>query len=415
MEPPTLTEPKSELRKLDAIEEFFWLVDQRLSKAPVLIAEVEGTRAESDWRAGVDRLQKAHGILSARIEKTRGGRPGFVQSDEPIELTIHDLPQDLSLERDMEKALHKRFSLGSGVPLRIQLYQGVDRCVVLLNYHHAMIDGISGLLILRDLLTLVGGGEVGEASQVGSSLADFLGVSDEWSYTDSVPLDVPLDSGAELGAEADELRAHCLRLDADLTRRITEGARAHGVTVHGVVVGALALAAFECSPAWRAGSKQISAPVNARTVLNLPDRPGLQIYMMASTLKDIAGRTIWDLAKQMRAEVTKARSLAAAVESYQGVHQFLIQERTPNEAHALVLPLSGDMMVSNYGAEKIPCRYGDLRLLAVYCGSGAGSPTHQKVDVVTLDGQLSMTVVSQRPINGLLEAAARILKTVLSV
>jgi len=415
-----------EFRRLNALEELFFLVEQRLSKAPVIAAELEGSPGEDAWRTAVSRLQQAHPLLTCGIRKQKGERPVFVRVQEALPLSIHPVaekfPKKFSMDREMENLLHGSFGDGSGVPLHVHIYQDADRCVILLRFNHTMLDGVSGLLILRDLLTLVSGSGIAPSQEFLPGLADFLDLPSEWNYASTIAAETAMDTGAELAYEGKQMRAHCVLLDADLTGKLVDYARSQGVTVHGILVGALTLAAFRCSTTLRTGPMRIVTPVDVRSMFGLDDSLGLFFSMLTSEVEDRLEEEAEDsgtgeilrIARKVKEDVRKGRTREAVTAGYQALLQAISRENTPEEAHKLAGEVSADMMVSNYGSDKIAHRYGNLEVQSLYVGSSAGSPDNQKVDIATLNGRLSMTLVSQRPIPGLLEEAVGALQSAIA-
>lgn len=93
-------------RPLNALEEFFWLHEQRFSKLAVLVGEIEGETSLTQWQDAVHRVYRRNPSLAASIRKARGARPHFYASDEPLFFRVFPLTAEFSVEREMGSRLY---------------------------------------------------------------------------------------------------------------------------------------------------------------------------------------------------------------------------------------------------------------------------------------------------------------------
>jgi hypothetical protein len=56
----------TKLRDLDAFEEFFWLVEQRVNTSHAIIAEVRGSTNSGPWKDALNAIQIRYPLLSHR-------------------------------------------------------------------------------------------------------------------------------------------------------------------------------------------------------------------------------------------------------------------------------------------------------------------------------------------------------------
>ena len=65
------------LRDLDALEEFFWLIEQSVNVSHAVVVEVKGTTTIGQWQDALEAIQIRYPLLSASIRKIPGRRPFF--------------------------------------------------------------------------------------------------------------------------------------------------------------------------------------------------------------------------------------------------------------------------------------------------------------------------------------------------
>src|SRR4051812_16402555 len=104
------------LRTLDVGEEHVYLFEQISNGGPSIIAEVEGSRTESQWREAIHKLQNTHPLMRVSVEhqSNEGTRPIFRTRDKPIEPHFDQWTPDSSIERELEKAFSKHWNHSSG-------------------------------------------------------------------------------------------------------------------------------------------------------------------------------------------------------------------------------------------------------------------------------------------------------------
>jgi hypothetical protein len=88
-----LVRPGGLIRRLGSFEEYIWLLERRISRTIVLLAEVQGATTPEDWRTALNRVQARHTILSSRIRKDPGSRPYFELAQD-VGLPLEVVPLD---------------------------------------------------------------------------------------------------------------------------------------------------------------------------------------------------------------------------------------------------------------------------------------------------------------------------------
>ena len=115
-------------------------------------AHVTGSIGEDVLRRSLDAIQARHPLLRVRIERDGWNRLSFKTSKVPrLPLRIVDESADTWVE-EAEKELHEEFPVREGPLMRCTLVRhGQEDNTVLLSFHHAIGDAISGSFLMRDL------------------------------------------------------------------------------------------------------------------------------------------------------------------------------------------------------------------------------------------------------------------------
>ena len=405
------------LRDLDPFEEFFFLTEQRLSRLSVLAGEVDGSTRIAVWHQAAGALQARYPLLSATIRKVRGQRPFFAASDEP--LTIRVLPIDtlISVEQEMQTEMQQPFGNGDRPLLRITIFHGVSRSVVFVASHHAAFDGTSNLMVMQDLLFLVSGEEPGPIFFLQLGLSKLFELKEPSAYSRLLPLDTAINAGSEFLHESATIHTHVLRLDEQETQELIRRSRREGTSVHGALLAALVLAGKSHSESWRSQPVMTLSPVDVRAMLGLPAAAGMILTLHPLIFDPSDDQDFWNSARAVKASLRLSQSRDGAANTIAWIGTLFVDEQTPAEVYAAAqtAPLAHHLMLTNYGAYKMRTDYKALHLDSLYSGAANGLPGTQKVSVLTTNGRLSMTLVSQEPFPRMLETGRTILRDAIAI
>ena len=170
-------------RPLDTNEWFFAAFNELGAYLPALAAVVEGPLEESLLRRAMEQVQERHPVLRARIEGGLLAPRWFTPSSAPVDLTVVDADEGLSLERMTESELNRPYDPARAPVWRCTFVRGRggDPHQLVLGMHHSAADGLSGLTVFTDLLAtcaaLHEGGELPPHLPVGPPLDSVLGES----------------------------------------------------------------------------------------------------------------------------------------------------------------------------------------------------------------------------------------------
>ncbi|MGV9775579.1 amino acid adenylation domain-containing protein [Streptosporangium sp. NPDC003464] len=319
---------------LSHAQERLWFLEQyRPGTTTYTVPVAARLRGELDagaLRRALDEIVTRHEALRTRFLTTEDGTPELVVDDpRPAELRVAEAADlDAAIEL-LDADLATPFDLEHGPLFRTVLVRlAPDDHVLLIAAHHAVIDGWSTDVIIRELLALHDGAVPPPAPVGYGDYAlwqrgrDHRREIDHWrDRLAGLPaIELPTDRPrpAEQGHAGAALD---VRLDADLTRRLTELGQAAGATPYMTL-----LAAFQVLLARYSGQSDfaVGSPVAGR---GLPELDGV-VGMFVNTLVLRA-----DLADDPPFSVFLERTRETALDAF--AHQELPFDRLVNELNVV--------------------------------------------------------------------------------
>ncbi len=238
---------------------------------------LSGALDESAFAAAVTEVSRRHESLRMRFLASDDGIPEVVVDEEPsTEFRSVEAASEQAAQELITAALSRPFDLSAGGLLRVLLVRlAPDDHVLLMAAHHAVTDGWSGEILLRELLTLHAGDALDPLPiQYGDyalweRTRDHRGDLAYWRarLAGVPPLELPLD----LPRPAEQTttgRGHRFQLDPDLLTRFTD----RGVTPYMVMLAALQITLGKWS-----GQRDfaVGSPVSGRPLPELEALAGM--------------------------------------------------------------------------------------------------------------------------------------------
>ncbi len=309
-------------RRLSPFENVFWRLAQAGSLNVTTLAGIQGPLDEAGLAAATNRLQARHPLLRVRIVNP-GTAPQFTTANVPrLPLSVRDADADdvpsvvageLNAPIDAERGPLARCTWIRHSPQSHHLA---------ITFHHAIGDGMSGVLMMRDLLRATSGQTRDESPLLQSEVpidhrlpAAARGLRGTWNQAklvarmmaDDLRWGPPARPAADRPAPLDERRTHliCRVLDAELLGQLAAVARTHQTTVHGALSAASILAVVHDRSTTDAISVKHRTPVNMRDYIE--PRVGDDVGMFAS-MAFYRGRVhaedaFWGLARNVRTSI----------------------------------------------------------------------------------------------------------------
>lgn len=397
-----------QIRSLTAQEELYWRLTYNDQIHPVIAGEVEGTFSLEEMERALALIQQRHALLRVTVEMPSDGtswtQPVFVQSDRAIPVCEVCEASLSSVADQMEAELAEPFIAGVGPLMRAVVMRRGSTNVLILSASHSVADGMSMLQILRDLLRALSGTAFDDPpiAATAESLLDLPPVTPERATLE--PDLAPRKAGQPP-------KVALLTLSRSDTDDLIANARAHHVTVHSLLVAAVASSMRFADPGFQRKPIRVISPVSARAVLGAGSVVGLYFTSPMSVL-DPATTDAWEAAAQVRADVTTAATRTAILQSTLGMRS-LTKPGLTNAAAAAVLEgaFATDAIVSNLGRLPDENDFGGLRIVNVWGPAVlAGRDEAQTIGAVTVNGSLSLTLTSRAPLPQILERTVERLK-----
>ncbi len=367
-------------RPLTGLERWHWLIGRATGRNLVLVATVRGQVEPHRLSAAMQAIRVRYPHLGSIVETEP--EPAFVTTDAPLPLDV--VPWEPGAWRATALAQStERIPTSEAPPLRATLLAGDDRSDLVVAFHRAVADGVSGSAVLEDMLRIHGGEAhpAVAADEVlappaemlaGSRWAAFLTsrrLARQGSRMDVLsPLEsAPLETSPREGATNAETGLIDAALDGAAVDELGRRARSHGTTVHGTLCAALLQAIREDMRKYEGRADVFlgcDTPVDLRRPGDLRPAAAGNLVSHALTGHRVHEHTLlFDLA----AEISEAiRAAVREGEVFDLARRAEAAGRHANDgrrfANRLKKRARAAAIVANLGRLDFFERYGDLRL-----------------------------------------------------
>lgn len=405
-------------RPLTDAERACWLIDQQRPFTILHIAHLTGSLDPGALRRALDAVTAAHPLL--RVGVAPGSPPRYRATTRPVPLRVLPRAGDDDWRRALAEDRATPLDVAEGPLARLTLVHGADRSELLLTTHHGISDGLSGVALVRDLLTVLARDAEGQPADLPirplrPGVTDLLPAARRGWTGWPARLRYLLGQLGALLRRPQKLREEAsvpverrvgvtrhARLDAATSAALLARCRAEGTTVHGAIVAAAlrALAAHLGAPA-RLGC---CTPVNLRGQLTVPvdDEVGLYVGPVVHFHDVAPDAALWPLAREVRSALRDAIDAGLPAVALLTQSALLPRGATPAVAAGLLYhPLFGALAVTNMGAPDIPVTYGALGLERLHIASPtAPLGSLLSLAVLTLRGEISINFNTNAAIVG---------------
>lgn len=310
-------------RRLSPMEKSQWLADQQCCSNFLSHAHFIGPLNEAILQKALDVLQARHPLLRVRIAREGRNNAKFISDSAPT-IPIR-LARSISGKwtEDAERELNTRFSAERAPLMRCVLIQhDNEQHTVLLSFHHAIGDGLSGAYLMRDLFSsadaILGGknpslppmepmkametyfpnwvkGARGRLVHLGF-MANYIGLE----LKRERPACLKRDGWAPF--EKRSVHIHALKIQGSVLEKLHLRAKHYRTTVHGAMLAAMILAMARDLDLKNPGLFSVGSPVNLRKHLQplIGDDVGFFVAMGFSTNSAKRDTAFWPLARNTR-------------------------------------------------------------------------------------------------------------------
>ena len=392
---PVAIRPSDLLRPLGAFEELFCLFDQHFPTNHALAAQISGHTTVTHWRDALDAVQQRHPLLSTQIDTTFNRVPHFrCVTGRRIPLRVVTSP-GARWQQEIAEEVNAPFTPDQAPLFRAVLLHKEAHCTFILSSHHAVSDGISLTLLLRDILLSLSGHALETLPLVPSREALF-GAQQRTSTEPGLPC-FPAQRPPMPHVEG-------IPLTPEQTTAVQLRVREEGVTIHAALCAALTIEGRAIDERWRNNPLRIMSPAEIRDILGLTDECMVSFGGGEISIAPGGSMRFWELARFAKDGLSSVKSpeniarmidlQSAAVSSNLTVEQALQLKRNS---------LNAQLMLSNLGRLPFDSTFGPLKLEALWAPSALrGIEGEQTLGAVTVNGSLHLTHTSPTPIPGLL-------------
>lgn len=394
---------------LSPFSQYFWIREQVSSNAIFFWAEVEGLIREPQLHTAIQCLEARYPLLHAKVVKAKGQMPYFVEGQSRIEVSEVEAREKGALEA----AIRRESLRGSADSLfRIVLLRhSPETSTLLLVMSHAVSDAQGAAMIMRDLLTALSGVKLEPSSSAIVTHEDVLGQPKLQAYVQTLQDERALDHELEQRQRA--LQVAVQSMSVPEVEALVRRARRENTTVQAALMAAVVRVARTLHEPWNSEqSLNILVPMDLRRFWKGTETANLLARPVFTAVSDSEELDFWSFARLCKANLDAGITLEESQAFVQKAHALMGIEWDPQsffEATNHATP--HQLFVSNLGRVRIPEQYGHMRLHNVgFCHSSAPDVT-QSICVATLNGAMSLSQTSQRPIAGLLQGIRQLLLT----
>ncbi len=401
-------------RPLGAMEKTFLLLDQISQVHFVIAAEIIGTKTISEWREALNALQRRHPLLSVYIKSNGFIHPSF-QHKNGTEIPLRVVEENVNYrwEKELEKELSMPFDSTQAPLVRAVLVQQCQKSIFIFASHHSIGDGMSGLIVINDLLKSLSGQQLLPLEAPDSS-DNLLGITN--------PYYERVDGGSSLSDTLKEQLVFVRReeampsversqLSSEFTLRLSNRCKAEGTTVHGALCAAFVMAGREIERDWKNIPIRLVSPASIRKTLGTNDNVAQYIVAKTIIYPEQTESAFWDLARFSKREIEGISSLESIETNIEIASQWVFNSKDVMEiSNLLQKGFATEMMVTNLGRLSYQTDFGTLKLEGIWGPLAlSGSKGDQTIGVTTTNGSMRLMHVSRIPLKSLLNVAENIL------
>lgn len=390
------------VRSIGAFERLFYRYSERNPAHFSIAAEFDMTLTEPQLRTALSAVQQRHPLLSVHVEDHPGSRLGFYRADSvaPIDLTVHERGEPWQSFAAAELA--QPFDRSTAPLMRATLLNGRSGSTVVLTFDHTIADGISSVLVMKDLVNALNGVQV-PPLEVPASVEDMISLAVQGpGVQDCTDASDPrmMEPTSIRPFDGTHPYIHTVTVDAADTSQLVNRCRIEHTTVHAAI-----LAAASRVHATMLGREfvRVMSPINIRSMINAGGECADYIACANTGMAPWDGTDFWDQARAMTASLSIARSAPAVAASSATIQQAVTIDAecaTVEQLFTTVLPL--DLLVTNLGVQDLNVD-GPIRPTALWGPFVETQVDDYVIGVVTYQGRLRMVTCGYTPTDVFLE------------
>ena len=395
-------EDRSE-RKLGFGEKIFWIFDRTSCLNFTVTASIRGALTEEVLRTALREIRSRHPILKMRVEHAYRGSLKYISDGaSEIPLNILNRPAE-GLPAELQRELRSKFDLVSGPLSRCTLIQHEkDYASLLLTFHHSLGDAMSGVYVIRDLISAATKSLQGEDPSLPrlplkKAMEDYF---PKWVFgirgdlllikVLSHLMSLAIRRGLPKMPEPDDKTPYSKRLaeacvhilDEDRVRKIISRSRRENTSVHGALGAAYVMSIARDRNSEKPIPVLIASDIDMRRFLapDIADDFGFYISAIASIHQAGIKSDFWEVAREVRdvidngLESGEAFLLINTLAKQEAIHKIIGLKVFGIKTIKRLLDLSSPegLVLSNIGNIELDCP--DTHLMVEELGFASTAP-----------------------------------------
>lgn len=402
------------VRPLGALERLFYRYSDRNPVHFMLVAEFDIVLDERAVRCALERVRRRHPLLQVHVEDREDISLVFCRAGDPAPIPLRVITSEgrrpaESWHATAAEELVEPFDRYTAPLIRAVLLADAERSALMLTIDHTIGDGISTVVVLRDVLAVLNGWTLPVLPVPPSQetmLDNTFGVKSGRPVLTSPNPDPRMQAPTSVhGFDGTPSAIQSVAVPAEDTAALRNRCRAERTTVHAAIVTA---AARVRSRMRGEDFVRVLNPIDCRSQINGHDDVALYFSSVITAMTPLDGTPFWDQARTVTAALATARSATGILAASAGLQQLTVLDADAAE-HLFTNVRPFEMLVSNLGVQNLDST-GPLRPTALWGPVQetqlAGCPC---IGITTYGGILRMVAVSYQPVHDFLDAVAQTL------
>ena len=386
------------LRPLGAFEQMFAGYGETNAMYFSIVAEVSGPMTELTLSKAVSQVAERHPLLQVSLGLDDESVSAFFPTQKPVQVTVSAV-SSRPWQALVEQSLRSGPDSSLGPLWRVDAETDGNKTTLVLTFHHSIADGISGIVVLEEVVAALAGVKP-EMAGLSASSDMLLGLPQPGFLFGPTP-----------GLKDDKLlpTVRSLDFEADEASEIFAACKANGATVNSMLAVAFSRAHFQ-GPDLVHPTYRLMSPLNLKPTLAPADNVSLCISIALATFEDDRG-DFWTAARSFGDGLGKWKTLEMARGVHSGMAARLHEDATIEAAkRRLVEAIPFDSILSNLGVVDVTGFYGEFTLEKLWAPAIRSVPGQDTLGVATFKGALRIVHTGVEGDAGLLGRVERILR-----
>jgi NRPS condensation-like uncharacterized protein len=391
-------------RKTASSERYMFFFGNRFPIYFSFVVRVKGSLTENALRQALTVLKSRHILLSTRVIMTQDKKQ-FITEKEAGEFEIRTFRDDtrtwqeralelMSYPFDVEKGPFVRFGLNN--------LNGATELYII--FHHATADGVSGIILLRDLFTILSGRPLEDPDSRGGlflfyalmpEVDETLAKREKPDWAAQRP--APLEEAVILPFKSPDFQIHSRELERSATKSLVAYAKTAEVSVQSLLGAAFLRAYAEAFGSDSGYERTIQIPVDCRKYIRQEHRDTIGAFNSIIKLPVDCSpeRSIIQIAGDIGVKLREQISDYKDVEGFYSFKDSFDDVRDPEALMSAFTPhpIDYDFSLSNLGRIDLEASYGKWEIESIYGPTFTAINGEQVIGLNTHNGIMRFTYI----------------------